>query len=86
MTEFYTKALMISKTNCPHCLNAEALLARNKIVIEKKMLGHDIARDELLEMVPHAKTVPQIWLSTESGVETYIGGYSDLKKLFEAVQ
>jgi glutaredoxin len=37
-----------------------------------------VSREQLLELVPDAKTVPQIFY-----YDTYIGGYTELSKLAE---
>ena len=79
-------AEMYSKERCPNCVEAEALLKSMnfdvkvyKIVenVEGKVdtdnLIH-ILREDLLERVPTARTVPQIFIN-----DKYIGGLSDLK-------
>lgn len=76
----FTRAVIYSKTNCPHCLDAEVLLHNQNIEIEKKVIGFDTTKEQLLEIVPNAKTVPQIFLYDENDQETYIGGYDNLKQ------
>lgn len=75
----YNRAVIYSKTNCPHCLDAEVLLHNSNIEVEKKVVGFDVSREQLLEIVPNAKTVPQIFLYDENNQETYVGGYDNLK-------
>ena len=76
----YTRAVIYSKPNCPSCINAEALLHQQNIEIEKKIIGHGTTKEQLLEIMPTAETVPQIFLYDVDNRETYIGGYTDLKQ------
>ena len=67
-----------SQTNCPACTEAKRLLERMGVVlITEKMLGNDtgFSKKDLLEAVPHARSVPQIFLD---GV--YVGGLNELKR------
>ena len=69
------KAIVWSKPNCPQCTSAKQLLKYNNIEYEEKNIadGHKI--QDLLALVPNAKTMPQIWLDEE-----HIGGYLELRK------
>ena len=69
------KAVVWSKPNCPQCTSAKQLLKLNNIEYEEKNIadGHKI--QDLLALVPNAKTMPQIWLDEE-----HIGGYLELRK------
>ena len=69
------KAVVWSKPNCPQCTSAKQLLKLNNIEYEEKNIadGHKI--QDLLALVPNAKTMPQIWLNEE-----HIGGYLELRK------
>jgi glutaredoxin len=69
------KAIVWSKPNCPQCTSAKQLLKLNNIEYEEKNIadGHKI--QDLLALVPNAKTMPQIWLDEE-----HIGGYLELRK------
>lgn len=69
------KATIWSKTNCSYCDQAKKLLTLKGISFEEKVIGKDATREELLEVVPTAKTVPQIFLDG-----SYIGGFAELKK------
>jgi glutaredoxin len=73
------KALMWSKTNCPFCVMAKDLLTKKGYEIEERKIGQGWEREQLLEAVPLARTVPQIFLDGE-----YIGGHDDLVKHFAA--
>jgi len=66
--------IVYSKPLCPYCDMAKALLKQKSIVFEEKIVGVDVTREQLLEAVPNAKTVPQIFLNGE-----LIGGYEQLK-------
>jgi glutaredoxin 3 len=69
------KALVWSKDNCPFCEQAKALLTKQGIEYEERKIGADWTREQLLESVPTARTVPQIFLDNE-----HIGGFTELKK------
>ena len=70
-----TKAVIWSKNACPFCVQAKALLESKGIEIEERNVSHDWTREQLLEAVPTARTLPQIFLD-----EQYIGGFTDLRK------
>jgi glutaredoxin len=72
------KAIVWSKNQCPYCDQAKALLKLKGIEFEERNVSQDWTREQLLEAVPTARTVPQILLD-----EKLIGGYTELKKLFE---
>ena len=69
------KAVVWSKYNCPFCDQAKALLSQRGIEFEEKKIGDGYTREDLLEAVPTARTVPQIFLGEE-----YVGGFTELKK------
>ena len=72
------KAVVWSKPDCPYCVMAEKLLQNKGIEIEERKIGFGWNREQLLESVPNARTVPQIFIDGK-----HIGGYEDLKKYFE---
>ena len=72
------KAIVWSKDTCPFCDQAKALLKQKGIEFEEKKIGHGYTREQLLEAVPNARTVPQIFLDDE-----LIGGFTDLRKYFK---
>ena len=74
----YTRALMYSKPDCPYCLKAERALIKAEIEFEKKIIGIDISVEDFKELLPDAKSVPQIYLYDNSGIPHYIGGYVNL--------
>jgi len=71
--------IVYSKPLCPYCDMAKALLKQKSIVFEEKIVGVDVTREQLLEAVPNAKTVPQIFLNGE-----LIGGYEQLKSKLDS--
>ena len=78
--EKYMKAVIWSKYNCTYCDQAKALLTQRGIQFEEKKIGDGYTKEELLEAVPNARTVPQIFLDGE-----LIGGFTELKaKLTES--
>lgn len=65
-----------SKDGCPFCDRAVALLEHKQIDYELRKIGGEWTREQLLEAVPTAKTVPQIVIDGEQ-----IGGFTELHKL-----
>lgn len=72
------KAVVWSKYNCPYCDQAKALLKQKGIVFEEKKIGDGYTKEDLLEAVPTARTVPQIFLD-----DKLIGGFTELRKYLE---
>jgi len=71
-------AIVWSKNQCPYCDQAKALLKMKGIEFEERNINKDYTREQLLEAVPTARTLPQIFLD-----DNYIGGFTELKKHFE---
>ena len=69
------KAIIWSKENCPYCVQAKALLAQKEFEVEERNISKDWTKDQLLEAVPNARTLPQIFLG-----DKYIGGFTELRK------
>ena len=69
-----TKAIVWSKYHCPFCDQAKALLRQRGIPFEEKKIGDGYTKEELLEAVPTARTVPQIFIDDQ-----LIGGFTELK-------
>jgi glutaredoxin 3 len=70
-----TKAVIWSKYHCPYCDQAKKLLEMRGIEFEERKIGDGWTKEELLEAVPSARTVPQIFIDNK-----LIGGFTDLKK------
>ncbi len=69
------KAIVWSKYHCPYCDQAKALLKSRNIEFEERKIGDGYTREELLEAVPDARTVPQIFLDGK-----LIGGFTELQR------
>lgn len=69
-----TTAVVWSKNQCPYCDQAKALLKAKGIAFEEKKIGNGYTKEELLEAVPGARTVPQIFLDGK-----LIGGFTELR-------
>lgn len=69
------KAIVWSKICCPYCEQAKALLEQKGIDFEERKIGEGYTKEQLLEAVPNARSVPQIFLNGE-----LIGGFQELKK------
>ena len=69
------KAIVWSKYHCPYCDQAKALLKQKGYQIEERKIGDGYTKEELLEAVPTARTVPQIFLDGE-----HVGGFNELKQ------
>jgi glutaredoxin 3 len=74
------KAIVWSKTQCPYCDQAKALLTQKGIEFEERKIGSGWTKENLLEAVPTARSVPQIFLDEE-----LIGGFTELKERLKNV-
>lgn len=72
------KAVLWSKYQCPFCDQAKKLLEQKGISFEERKIGDGYTKEDLLEAVPGARTVPQIFLDDQ-----LIGGFTDLQKYFQ---
>lgn len=72
------KAVVWSKEQCPYCVQAKKLLELKGIEYEERNIQKDWTKEQLLEAVPTARTLPQIFLDEE-----YVGGFTELKKRLE---
>ena len=70
-----TTAVVWSRDQCPYCDQAKALLKMKGIEFEERNVSKDWTKEQLLEAVPTARTVPQIVLDGE-----LIGGFNELRK------
>ena len=74
------KAVVWSRDMCAHCEQAKGLLKMKGIEFEEKKVGHGYTKEDLLEAVPTARTVPQILIDDQ-----LIGGFPELKQYFQKV-
>ena len=69
------QAVVWSKDSCPFCVQAKALLESKGIEFEERNVSQEWTREQLLEAVPTARTLPQIFLN-----DKLIGGFTELRK------
>ena len=69
------KAIVWSKDSCPFCVQAKGLLKQKGIEFEERNVSKDWTREQLLEAVPDARTLPQIFLD-----DKLIGGFTELRQ------
>lgn len=72
------KAIIWSKYDCQFCEQAKKLLESKQVEYEERKIGDGWTKEDLLEQVPTARSVPQIFLD-----DRLIGGFDSLKKYFE---
>ena len=68
------KVVVWSKYNCTSCDQAKLLLGQREIAFEERKIGDGYTKEELLEEIPTARSVPQIIIDGK-----IIGGFSELK-------
>lgn len=73
-----SEVIIWSKYNCPYCDQAKSLLSQKGIQFEERKIGDGWTREDLLESIPSARTVPQIVINGNN-----IGGFTELKKYLE---
>lgn len=71
---------LYTKPTCPFCVQAKRLIERKGDTYDELVLGKDVDRDQLLERVPSARTVPQIFQGDE-----LIGGFTELAEWYNNV-
>ena len=74
------KAIVWSKPACGFCVKAKNLLKSKGIEYEEKNIAEGHKIQDLLELVPNARTMPQILLDGE-----HLGGYYELEKKLNEV-
>lgn len=72
------QAIIWSRYECTFCDQAKALMAQRGIKFEERKIGDGWTTEELLEIIPNAKSVPQIFIEGR-----HIGGYNALQKYLE---
>ncbi len=64
-----------SKDACQFCDMTKSLLESKGISFEEKKIGYNgISRDDLLKVLPSARSVPQVFVDGE-----HVGGFQELK-------
>ncbi|MNP32105.1 Glutaredoxin-1 [compost metagenome] len=73
------KALIYGRPGCHYCEKAKSLCKLKGIPFDYKIVGDDIQKEQLEEMVgTKVSSVPQIFLTAE-GLSEYVGGYTSLE-------
>ena len=72
-----TKAIVWTNLGCHFCEMGKTLLKQKGIEYEERNLAKNWDVQQLLETVPNARTVPQIFVDNK-----YIGSYDDLVEYF----
>ena len=73
-----TKAIVWSNVGCHFCEMAKTLLEQKGIEYEERNIALDWKVQDLLEAVPTARSVPQIFVD-----DKYIGNYDNLVEHFK---
>ena len=68
-----------TKPGCTFCDMAKSLLEQKGIEYEERNIGSGWTKEQLLEAIPSARSVPQIIINNE-----YIGTYQHLKDFLKA--
>ena len=66
-----------TKPNCKYCTLTKSLINIKGDEYTEKVVGEHVTKEELLEIFPNAKTVPQILKDGKP-----IGGYEDLREYY----
>jgi glutaredoxin 3 len=74
------EATVWSKDTCSYCDLAIKELQNRKYKVVVKKLNKTHSKEDLLKVVPNARTVPQIFID-----DKYVGGYNDLMKYFSSL-
>lgn len=73
------KVIIWSKNQCPFCEQAKLLLQSRGIEYEERnIMGDTWTKQQLLEAVPEARSLPQIFVDDE-----HIGGFKELKEILQ---
>lgn len=72
------KIVLWTKYHCQYCSMAKSVLQRNNLIFEERKIGDGWTKEDLLECVPDAKSLPQIICD-----DKIIGGYTSLLKFLE---
>jgi glutaredoxin 3 len=78
------KAIVWSKVHCPMCDQSKKLLTLKGVEFEERRISNQFedshgswTKEQLLEAVPTAKSVPQIFIDDQ-----LIGGFKELQEYF----
>ena len=68
------KVIVWSKEQCHYCTQAKNLLKQKGFDYEERVIGNGWLKEQLLDAVPNARTVPQVFFDNK-----LIGGFIELK-------
>lgn len=68
-------SIIYSQDNCAGCRTAKALLLQKGYIVEERKIGGGWTKKQLLDHIPTARSVPQIFINDE-----YIGGLDQLRE------
>jgi len=74
----YRSAEVWSQPDCPACIQAKKMLERKGIPFQEYVLTVDVTKEQLIQKVPNARSVPQIFLDG-----SHIGGLLELTRLLD---
>ena len=72
------KATVWTRDDCLYCSLAKKELYSREYKIDERNITSLWSKEDLLKVVPKARTVPQIFIN-----DKYIGGYNELMQYFE---
>ena len=68
-----------TKKNCPYCVQAKTLMKMKGDSFEEKSIETDSIFDEMKEVAPYARTMPQIIKEDKE----LIGGFTELLSYYD---
>jgi glutaredoxin 3 len=75
------KVVVWSKNACMFCNEAKKLLAEKELAYEERNIEDNYSKQDLLEILPNARTVPQIFIDN-----AHIGGYTELVEFIKTLE
>lgn len=82
---------LYTKPGCPYCERAKELLKNRNHSYNEYVLGSGVSKDDVQKRVDllgetvEVKTVPQIFMINENAKDTYIGGYTELRRKIDSL-
>lgn len=75
------RVLIYGRQGCSFCQRAKDLCEQKGIPYDYQIVGEDITKESLVEMVgSDVRTIPQIF-NVSGGLTSYVGGYKDLQNM-----
>lgn len=66
---------IVSRPNCPNCDTAKSVCSMYSLEFKEQILGEDITVEQLAELAPGARELPQIFAGSDR-----IGGLNEFKQ------